>query len=94
MEAVFSHVDWQDSLNTVGVYEQFETFFDVFPYEGEPCPNGAIVKEEREAIATVLSLVRQASHPQRIPIVLKRSVLFYYLSQQAVEHGEVRSAAD
>ncbi len=60
MEEVYGQADWQVSLNEVGVYEHFACFFDLFPHEGEPFPNEALTDEERAAISSVLSMVREA----------------------------------
>lgn len=60
MEQVFSHADWQASVSESDVYEHFETFFDFFPYDGEPYPNDALTKDERAALTDVHALVKLA----------------------------------
>jgi hypothetical protein len=60
MEEVFGHAAWHESLKHLDVYEHFETFFDRFPYEGEPYPNEALTKDERAALVNVHALVKQA----------------------------------
>ncbi len=60
MEEVRSHADWQNSVKHTDVYEHFESFFDVFPCEGQPYPNEALTEEERTALTNVHALVKQA----------------------------------
>lgn len=60
MEVVWSQVEWQESLRTGGFAEHFESFFDFFPYEGEPHANGAMTQQEREAVVQVHRLVIDA----------------------------------
>jgi hypothetical protein len=60
MEAVLAHAAWHDSLKQTDVYEHFESFFDAFPFEGEPYPNEALTEKERAAVTSVHALVKQA----------------------------------
>ncbi|QNN65252.1 hypothetical protein H9L12_00965 [Sphingomonas rhizophila] len=60
MEQVLSHADWQARVTESDVYEHFETFFDFFPYDGEPYPNDALTRDERAALTDVHALVKQA----------------------------------
>ena len=60
MEQVLGHADWQDSVKRTDVYEHFESYFDFFPYEGEPYPNGALTEDERAALTSVHALVKEA----------------------------------
>jgi hypothetical protein len=60
MEQIFSVAEWQEDLRNVGFAEHFESFFDFFPYEGEPYPNGAMTPEERAAVMQVHKLMVEA----------------------------------
>ena len=60
MEELYGLAEWEESLRNVGFGEYFETFFDVFPYEGEPYPNGAMIQAEREAVRRVHRLMVEA----------------------------------
>ena len=50
-----------------GPVEWFETFFDCFPYDGEPEWYPAMTAEEVNAVREVCGLMQQASSDPRIP---------------------------
>lgn len=60
MEEIWGLVEWQESLQSGGFTEYFESFFDFFPYEGETEQNGAMTPDERAAIAEVHMLMIEA----------------------------------
>lgn len=60
MEEVWGLSEGDSGVGASGPTEWFESFFDWFPYEGEPDWYPAMTAEEANAVCDVLKLMQQA----------------------------------
>ena len=67
MEEIWGLSRGNGEVAECGPVEWFETFFDWFPYEGEPKWYPAMTPEEASAVREVCGLMQQAISDRRIP---------------------------
>ncbi|QYO63957.1 hypothetical protein [Leptolyngbya sp. 7M] len=67
MEEVWGLSKGDSEAAKAGPTEWFETFFEWFPYEGEPTWYPAMTEEEASAVREVCALMQQAISDPRIP---------------------------
>jgi hypothetical protein len=67
MEEIWGLSRGNDEVAECGPVEWFETFFDWFPYDGEPEWYPAMTTEEASAVREVCGLMQQAISDPRIP---------------------------
>ncbi len=67
MEELLGLTRGDAELAEVGAVEWFETFFDWFPYDGEPTCYPTMAKEEETAVRTVCKLMQLAIADPTIP---------------------------
>ena len=60
MEEIWSLSQGNVGVDTSGPIEWFESFFDYFPYKGEPDWFPAMTAEEANAVREVCKLMQQA----------------------------------
>lgn len=67
MEELSGLAEGDAEVSKVGPVEWFESFFDWFPYQGEPKWYPAMTAEEETAVRTVCKLMQLAIADQTIP---------------------------
>lgn len=67
MESLLSLSEGDRGVGESGPVEWFESFFDWFPYEGEPDCYPSMTESEAEAVRHVCKLMQQAIADIRIP---------------------------
>lgn len=67
MEEVWGLTRGNAGIGDAGPVEWFESFFDFFPYEGEPACYPAMTAEEEEAVRGVCKLMQLAVADPSIP---------------------------